>query len=89
MGTYFARDSSYSANNTYSRPNSQGHKHIIYSRVLTGDSCQGRGGLKSAPYKPGSRTEAYDSVVDNVDAPEVYVVFDDVAAYPEYVIKFT
>jgi len=31
----------------------------------------------------------YDSVVDDMYNPEEFVVFNESAAYPEYIIKFT
>lgn len=54
--------------------------------VVTGDYCLGKGDMKAAPTNPGGGQ--YDSVVDDVDDPGMYVVFDDCAAYPEYLIKF-
>lgn len=33
--------------------------------------------------------EEYHSTVDNTTEPNIYVVYHDAAAYPEYVIKFT
>lgn len=30
----------------------------------------------------------YDSVVNKMDNPIMHIVFDDTAAYPEYIIKF-
>ena len=61
---------------------------MIQARVVTGDWCQGDSSLKAAPYKPGSRTEQYDSVVDNIKNPTMFIVFNDTSAYPEYIIKF-
>lgn len=51
---------------------------------MTGEFCTGEEGLIQPPVKPGGGR--YDSVVsaDN----RMYVVFDDCAAYPEYLIKF-
>ena len=61
---------------------------MIQARVITGEYCQGRSDLKAAPFKPSKNSEKYDSVVDNIGKPTMYVVFDDAAAYPEYIIKF-
>jgi len=87
-GTYFAKNSSYSAQPQYSRPDVRGHRYIIQTRVITGDWTPGQNGMKAAPYKNNSPTEQYDSVVDNVQSPTIFVVFHDTAAYPEYIIKF-
>jgi len=87
-GTYFAKNSSYSANPTYSRSDAKGHRYIIQTRVITGDWTQGRNGMKAAPPKNNSPTEQYNSVVNDVQSPTIFVVFHDTAAYPEYIIKF-
>lgn len=87
-GSYFAKKSAYSAQNTYSKPNAQGHKYIIQTRVITGDWCQGNQSLRAAPYKPNAQNEQFDSVVDNPGSPSIFVVFHDASAYPEYIIKF-
>ena len=87
-GSYFAKNSSYSAQPTYSKPNGQGHKYIIQTRVITGEWCQGSQQLRAAPYKTTAQTEQFDSVVDNPNSPSIFVVFHDAAAYPEYIIKF-
>jgi len=63
--------------------NAAGEKHMIMVRVVTGDYCKGDNSLKTAPYKPGSKTEQYDSVVDDVSNPTKYVVYHDASAYPE------
>jgi len=44
--------------------------------------------MKAAPYKNNSTTEQYDSVVEDIQNPTIFVVFHDAAAYPEYIIKF-
>lgn len=61
---------------------------MIYTRVITGEYTLGNKSLLTAPNKPGSDTEQFDSVVNNVDNPTIFVVFHDQAALPEYVIKF-
>lgn len=61
---------------------------MIQTRVITGEWCQGTQQMKAAPYKTNAQTQQYDSVVDNVNNPSMYVVFNDASAYPEYIIKF-
>ena len=87
-GSYFAVTTEYSSHDFFSRPNSAGERYMIQVRVITGEYCQGNRDLKSAPYKPGSKTDQYDSVVDNVSKPAQYCVFHDDSAYPEYIIKY-
>ncbi|XP_045858274.1 protein mono-ADP-ribosyltransferase PARP14 isoform X1 [Meles meles] len=89
-GTYFAVDASYSANDTYSRPDSHGRKHMYYVRVLTGTYTRGNHSLIVPPPKrPENPTDLYDTVTDCVQNPHLFVVFYDYQAYPEYLITFT
>jgi len=85
-GVYFARDFSYSADDTYSPPDKDGLKYVIQSRVLTGEFTEGDQDMIEAPTKaPGV---LYDCVVNNVDDPRIFVTFVDYRMYPEYIISF-
>ncbi|XP_027630021.1 protein mono-ADP-ribosyltransferase PARP14 isoform X2 [Tupaia chinensis] len=89
QGTYFAVHASYSANDTYSRPDSNGKKHMYYVRVLTGIYTVGNHSLIVPPSKnPQNVTDLYDTVTDNMQNPQLFVVFYDYQAYPEYLITF-
>uniref|UniRef100_A0A3B3V0L6 Poly [ADP-ribose] polymerase n=1 Tax=Poecilia latipinna TaxID=48699 RepID=A0A3B3V0L6_9TELE len=85
-GSYFAVNSSYSASNTYSRPNAKGEKFMYLCRVLTGDYTLGQQTMIAPP--PKGNLAIYDSVVDNTTTPSMFVVFHDTQAYPEYLITF-
>lgn len=88
-GTYFAVSASYSANDTYSRPDANGKKHMYYVRVLTGLYERGNHSLLVPPPKnPQNPLDLYDTVTDNVSNPSLFVVFYDYQAYPEYLITF-
>lgn len=88
-GTYFAVDASYSADDKYSRPDSNGRKHIYVVRVLTGVYTLGHEGLITPPSKnPYNSTDLFDSVTDDIQHPSIFVVFFDNQAYPEYLITF-
>ncbi|XP_055737967.1 protein mono-ADP-ribosyltransferase PARP14-like isoform X1 [Salvelinus fontinalis] len=87
-GTYFAVAASYSASNTYSRPDPQGQKYVFLCRVLTGDFTTGRQGMIVPPAKNTTSAQLYDSVTDNPLGPSMFVVFNDIQAYPEYLITF-
>ncbi|XP_008050998.1 poly [ADP-ribose] polymerase 15 [Carlito syrichta] len=88
-GTYFATDASYSANDTYSKPDSNGRKHMYVVRVLTGNYTQGYAGLVTPPPKnPHNPTDLFDSVTDDTTYPTLFVIFFDNQAYPEYLITF-
>lgn len=60
---------------------------MYLAKVLVGEYTSGARGMKAAPSK-GYGTELYDSVVDKVFFPTIFVVFPDNQAYPEYLIKF-
>uniref|UniRef100_A0A8D3B322 Poly [ADP-ribose] polymerase n=1 Tax=Scophthalmus maximus TaxID=52904 RepID=A0A8D3B322_SCOMX len=88
-GSYFAVDPAYSAQG-YAKPDASGHKRIYLSRVLVGDYTLGRGGLITPPSKGSvNAADLYDSVADNPANPTMFVVFNDIQAYPEYLITFT
>ena len=89
-GLYFARDASYSARGTYSRPDTDGNKYIYLVRVLTGEYTVGNSSMKVPPAKDPSKDPniLFDSTVDNTTDPQIFVVFFDWQAYPEYLIVF-
>ncbi|XP_026129257.1 poly [ADP-ribose] polymerase 14-like isoform X2 [Carassius auratus] len=86
-GTYFAVDPSYSARG-YSKPDVNGHKRMYLARVLVGDFTQGKQGLPVPPMKSSSSADLYNSVTDKINNPTMFVIFNDVQAYPEYLITF-
>ncbi|XP_040913508.1 poly(ADP-ribose) polymerase family member 14-related sequence 1 [Toxotes jaculatrix] len=87
-GTYFAVNANYSANDTYSKPNQNGEKFMYVCRVLTGDFTVGQQNMVVPPAKGLVSTQKYDSVVDNMAKPGMFVVFHDSQACPEYLITF-
>ncbi|XP_035663100.1 protein mono-ADP-ribosyltransferase PARP14-like isoform X2 [Branchiostoma floridae] len=88
-GVYFAKSASYSAQATYSPPDTQGNKYIYQARVIVGEYTTGRHGMLEPPAKnPANAVVRFDSVVDNMNNPSIFVVFHDNDAYPEYLIVF-
>jgi hypothetical protein len=85
-GVYFAVNSSYSSSTQYSKPNDAREQRMFACRVLVGEYCQGE---QDKP-TPDERHERvlYDSTVDNVNTPKIFVVYRDAQAYPEYIITF-
>lgn len=82
-------DPAYSAQG-YARPDVSGHKRMYLARVLVGDFTQGIAGMIVPPAKSsGSASDLYDSVVDDTANPTMFIIFNDIQAYPEYLIKFT
>jgi len=86
---YFARNASYSARSTYSPPDANGYKHIYFARVLAGEFTVGNSSMIIPPSKnPQDQNVLFDSVVDNISNPQIFVVFFDAQTYPEYLITF-
>lgn len=85
-GIYFAINAAYSARDTYSPRDFNNYMRVYQCRVLTGDYCQGAQGMKAPPNK--STHILFDSVVDNLIYPGIFVIFNDTQAYPEYLITF-
>ena len=85
-GVYFAVNSSYSSSHRYSKPNSAREQRMFACRVLVGEYCQGKPD-EPTPDERHER-ELYDSTVDNVNTPEIFVAPHDAQAYPEYLITF-
>jgi len=87
QGVYFAVDFSYSAQPTYSPPDSNGVKYVFQCRVLTGQFAAGSQNMKEPPQRHGTKFR-YDSVTNNVNDPRIFVIFKDTQSYPEYLIAF-
>ncbi|XP_010133542.1 PREDICTED: poly [ADP-ribose] polymerase 14-like [Buceros rhinoceros silvestris] len=89
-GTYFAVDASYSANDMYSKPDANGKKYMYLARVLVGEYSQGvRGAITPAAKNTSNSIDLFDSSTDNVKQPSMFIIFNDIQAYPEYLITFT
>ncbi|NXP21327.1 PAR14 polymerase, partial [Scytalopus superciliaris] len=89
-GTYFAVHANYSAHDTYSKPDVNGKKYMYLARVLVGEYSQGRkGSLTPAAKSATNPTDLFDSSTDNVSQPSMFIIFNDIQAYPEYLITFT
>ena len=55
-------------------------------RVVVGEYCQGQSNALAPSIRQGNIL--YDSTVDNVSNPCMYITYHDAQAYPEYLIKF-
>ncbi|XP_004265436.3 protein mono-ADP-ribosyltransferase PARP10 [Orcinus orca] len=87
QGVYFAKRASLSVLDRYSPPDSEGHKAVFVARVLTGDYGQGRRGLRAPPPRPpGHALLRYDSAVDCLPRPSIFVIFHDTQALPTHLI---
>uniref|UniRef100_H2Z0W5 Poly [ADP-ribose] polymerase n=1 Tax=Ciona savignyi TaxID=51511 RepID=H2Z0W5_CIOSA len=87
-GVYFAVQSSYS--HGFTSPGRNGYRTMFLAKVITGEYCQGDSSMITAPTKPGGfKNELYDSVVNDMGNPEMFVVFKDASVYPDYVLTYS
>jgi len=91
-GAYFARDASFS--DKYSTSRKLGiRRHnswMFLARVLVGRTAVGkRDYVRPPPVNPAQpHGDLYDSCVNSLDRPTIFVVFDMDQCYPEYVIAY-
>lgn len=88
-GTYFARDASFS--HCYCHDDEDGVRYVFIAKVLVGSYTKGEKEYLLPPPKNPSNphSDKFDSCVDNVDNPQVFVVSDNDQYYPEYVIEYS
>ncbi|XP_013872004.1 protein mono-ADP-ribosyltransferase PARP12 [Austrofundulus limnaeus] len=84
-GSYFARDASYS--DRYSRAKGSLNKIMFVALVLVGEYTLGKTSYVRPPLKEGSST-FYDSCVNSMSDPGIFVLFEKQQIYPEYIIKY-
>ena len=80
------RDASYSSSTTYSRPNAHGIQHMFLVRVVVGEYCQGKRDALTPDVRSGH--QLYDTTVNDMRNPAIYVTYHDAQAYPEYLVRF-
>jgi hypothetical protein len=90
-GTYFARDASYVVNGCFdmagSTARSDGTRRIMMFLLMTGIPCLGDPNQKGVlPFRQAPHR--FNSSVDSLSNPEIYVAQQSGAAYPGYVITF-
>ncbi|XP_030646594.1 protein mono-ADP-ribosyltransferase PARP12-like [Chanos chanos] len=84
-GSYFARDASYSHHYVHTDSST---KTMFVARVLVGRFTKGQGSFVRPPAKPNG-TGLYDSCVDSMSDPSIFVIFEKYQIYPEFVIEYT
>ena len=88
-GVYFARDAGYSLKYSRRARDGNGFRYMYYARVLVGEYTVGNSSMLVPPNKPSADpNERYDSVVNDVNNPSIYVMFKDYEYYTEYLITF-
>ncbi|OCT58186.1 protein mono-ADP-ribosyltransferase PARP12 isoform X2 [Xenopus laevis] len=86
-GSYFAREASYSHTYTNYRVNQS--RVMFLARVLVGDFTAGNPSHLRPPAKnPLTPSCFYDSCVDSISCPSIFVIFEKHQIYPEYLIKY-
>ncbi|XP_064199031.1 protein mono-ADP-ribosyltransferase TIPARP-like [Anguilla rostrata] len=87
-GSYFARDARYSLK--YAAKSGGGNQHMFLAKVLVGNVTLGNATYSRPPrlnpLTPGY--ELYDTCVDKISDPSIFVVFDNCQCYPYYLIKY-
>uniref|UniRef100_A0ACB8FNK2 Uncharacterized protein n=1 Tax=Sphaerodactylus townsendi TaxID=933632 RepID=A0ACB8FNK2_9SAUR len=84
-GSYFAKDAIYS--HRYCKSDSR-FQMMFVARVLVGDYIQGNVAYLRPPHRPDQRNSFYDSCVDILLDPSIFVIFEKHQIYPEYIIEY-
>ena len=83
-GAYFAKKSTYSQNNAYSKPDATtGLKHLFLTRVLVGRTCQGTSTLQRPPLGVHSAING-----TNEKTAGIFVTFEISQSFPLYHVTF-
>jgi len=86
-GTYFARDAKYVAEGGFAKPRADGLRQMLAVLLMSGIPCLGDPNHHGVlPIRKGSHR--YNSVVDSLSNPEIFVISHPGAAYAAYVITF-
>lgn len=88
-GVYFAADAAYSASSIYAVPNDFGQCFMFLARVTIGEYCLGRLDALTPDTRDQKTCQLYDSTVDNIQKPRIFVTYHDAQAYPEYLVCFS
>ena len=93
-GIYVAVNASYSTGG-YSFKNDDDTRSIFYCRVAIGEdvTLPSDSKYRFPPEKPGRRiknfaVERYDSIKGNTVGNDIYIVYENSRAYPDYLITF-
>merc|ERR1712228_300779 len=86
FGTYFAKNAQYSV--SYCLQQSNGIYKMFECKVICGEGCQGdsRYSLRTWPKKKNGFI--YDTLVDSMHNPSIYVIHQNARAYPMHIIHF-
>lgn len=85
QGTYFSNSAA--VGRTYCRPDDFGRIHMFLAQVIIGMVTEGNSSYTRPPPNPNTGA-LYDTTVDNITAPTVFVKYEKGEYYPEYIIEF-
>jgi Ca2+-binding EF-hand superfamily protein len=86
-GTYFARDAHYVVDGNFCPPRKDGSRQMLLCLLMIGMPCLGdqqHHGVLPLRRKP----HRYNSSVDSLSSPEIFITQHPGAAYPAYLITF-
>ncbi|CAL4152929.1 unnamed protein product [Meganyctiphanes norvegica] len=83
QGAYFTPDSNYAL--SYAPPDSDGKRYIIISSIIVGCMVLGNKNMEKPPINPATRLP-YDTSVNNIISPNIYVKYNRQEYCPEYVV---
>ena len=86
---YFAVNASYS--DSYHHLAADGAKQMFYARVMIGNTikCLPDANLKMPPaINAGNQIDKYDSVQGHTGSSDVFMIYENKQAYPEYLITY-
>lgn len=89
QGAYFTAEAILS--NHYCQQDSESVRFMFLAEVLVGSFAQGEKSMIKPPQKSdssASKKELYDSCVDNVDRPSIFVLFNPDQYYPTFLIQY-
>lgn len=84
-GSYFTKSAKFADSYT----DRSRDKEMFLVRVVAGDFTIGHSSMVRPPHKsPSNPFDLFDSCVDDMRDPNIFVIFTFDQAYPEYVIKY-
>nr|XP_057934299.1 protein mono-ADP-ribosyltransferase TIPARP-like [Doryrhamphus excisus] len=88
-GSYFAMSAKLSHRYALTSPRDR-CRHTFLAKVLVGEVTRGECGYLRPPVRSsaGFQNQRYDTCVDDVDEPSVFVVFDSSQCYPYFLIRY-
>ena len=87
-GSYFARDAVFAHN--YTRADGHNQHYVFIAQVLVGTTTTGKSSYARPPPKDQRSPlgDLYDSCVNDMHDSQIFVIFEKMQVYPEYLIKY-